>query len=535
MWKKTENLVNPTSSWPCEFLQILLLLNLTLTFAQLDTAGQEIAKEIGTAVVVPQAKQSFYKIIGYELRTQLASAQKRFIYTRTGWFTPPSGKWFYVRDGANPPLPELCYQTGFRFGRSDDPHTPGQLAQSAWSLLSMAREDELECILIPVLFAHLGLLWPLFNEAGYPPHMLLFIKGMTGSLKTAVASLLFNFSGQPENAIPASFRDTSASKEVKMWNYKDRVLLVDDFCPGASEGSKRVLDQNLEQLIRFYGDGIAKSRTNSKLDEVYEKRPSGLCVITGEDSSGSYSSRLRCLYINVTPDTYDKALLAEFQKNPALWTGYLENFVAFGERNAIAIIARISDQFPQLREQASKVIRERRLVDAFAALYLTAEVCVSYIRGISDLHLNYEDELAKFSQDILTVCQNSAEDSRETDPVKIFARLVHEGITQGTLRIAEKGEFKIAMNEFIGFSDGAHIYFWPPHLFEFVRKEYGRSGKVFPLSEKQLWEQLRQKNILIPPKDRTEGNGRFEYGTRTSFKGRPRMIRIDISGFEPYL
>lgn len=508
---------------------------LVLAYDRIDQAGQEIAKMVGTALVIPQAKQSFCKLIGYELRKQLFSAPKRYIYTRTGWFMSPSGKRFYVQDGANPPLPELCYQTGFRFGRSDNPHTPGQLAQSAWRLLSLAREDELECILIPVLFAHLGLLWSLFKEAGYPPHMLLFIKGMTGSLKTAVASLLFNFSGQPESAIPASFRDTSASMEVRMWDYKDRVLLVDDFCPAASEGSKRVLEQNLEQLIRFYGDGIAKSRTNPKLDEVYEKRPSGLCVITGEDSSGSYSSRLRCLYINVNLGTYDKTLLSEFQKNPALWTGYLENFVSFCERNATSIIARIRDQFPQLREQASKVIKERRLVDAYAALYLTAEIFISYIRRISNLPLNYEAELAKFSQTIRTVCYNSAEDSKEADPVKIFARLVHEGIHQGKLHIASKGEFKVAMEAFVGFSDGPYVYFWPSHLFEFVRKEYGRSGKVFPLSEKQLWEQLRQKNILIPPKDRTEGTGKFEYGTRTSFEGRPRMIRIDISGFEPYL
>lgn len=140
---------------------------LTLAFAQLDTAGQEIAKKVGTAWVVPQAKQSFYKVIGYELRTQLASAQKRYIYTRTGWFTSPSGKWFYAQDGANPPSPELCYQTGFRFGHPTETYTAEELVQFVWKLLSLTRDDELECILVPVLFAHLGILWSLFKEAGY--------------------------------------------------------------------------------------------------------------------------------------------------------------------------------------------------------------------------------------------------------------------------------------------------------------------------------------------------------------------------------
>lgn len=492
----------------------------------IDTAVSRIGKAIPTAIAFPQSKAVFSNLFPVLIRERLANCSHPYAYQDSGWVLPPHSNWFYVHANAVPSSDQVRIETGFQFGISGNGHALGWLVQNSWRLLSMSKD--LSAILIPFLYAHLALLWTLFDAAGYPPHVLLFIKGMTGSLKTAVASLLFNFSADPKSNISASFRDTSASMEVVMGAYKDRVLLVDDFCPAASENARRILEQNLEQLIRFYGDGIAKSRTNPKLEETHEKRPHGLCVITGEDSAGSYSSLLRCLFITVQPDTYDKVLLAEFQDNPALWTEYLKVFVDFCTKRADAIISFVKTRFPVLRDRAAQVIAERRLIDAYACLSLTAEIVLNFVAP----HLNMSDSdktavYARYDAAILETCRRSAEEAKEADPVQVFARLVCEGIDKQTLLLTERQEFEAAPNEFHGYIDGNYWFFWPHELFDFLRRAYELGGKKFPLTQARLWEALYMSKILVPAAPRGAGERKFEYGVRVSFGNRPRMIRVD--------
>lgn len=508
--------------------------DLEIPYGSIDASVKLIQQKFGEAVVYPSTRKTVLDRIGPELRKQLAVCPQQFVYTCCGWTRTPKGMLVYVRDGVQPPEPNMEYRCGFHFGALPYGVSTQQLAVNAWKLLGLS--SKVEAGLIPILFAHLGVLWSLFDEAGYPPHLILFVKGMTGSLKTAVTSLIFNFSGEKAANIPASFRDTSASMEVKMGQYKDQVLLVDDFCPAASEGSKRVLDQNLEQLVRFYGDGIAKARTNPRLEEVYEKRPHGLCAITGEDTSGSYSSRLRCLFLNVEPDTYDKALLAEYQKQPELWTDYMNSFVEFCENRAEGIVHFIEQRYSVLRDMGGQSIGERRLVDAYVSLRLTLEVMFQFIKD--QLRLGEEEHqkhLESFSNVILNVCRKSAEASKAADPVKVFVRFLHEGISKGDILLATKQEFAAATDKFYGYRDASYYFFWPSMLFEYVRREYERGGRHFPLSMSQLWEALYVEKLLIPDHSRDEAGRKFEYGVRIGFAGRPRMLRIDPANFEKYL
>ena len=80
------------------------------------------------------------------------------------------------------------------------------------------------------------------------------------------------------------------------------------------------MEASLEQIIRFVGDGIAKSRATPTMERQPEQRPQGMIAITGEDSSGSHSSLLRCLFVQVMKDSYDKELLSSLQRHPNLWT-----------------------------------------------------------------------------------------------------------------------------------------------------------------------------------------------------------------------
>lgn len=502
--------------------------------SELDSVGAKIGKKIGAAIVYPGVKTSFFSQFSILIRERLAHCQHQYVYLSTGWVMLPQGQWAYVHDGGKPPYDNIVFRSGFKFETPKNGCSPNWLIPNAWRLLSLSQD--VAAILIPFLFAHLSLLWSLFNAAGYPPHMILFIKGTTGSLKTAVASLIFNFSGVPENNIPASFRDTSASMEVRIEQYRDRALLVDDFCPAASENTRRVLDQNLEQLIRFYGDGIAKGRTNPRLEEVTEKKPQGLCVITGEDSSGSFSSLLRCLFVVVEPDTYNKQLLAEFQANPTHWTAYLKCFVEYCANNAPQIVNFIQSEFPAFRDLGGQFISERRLADACADLCIATKILLEFGHHASIISTDEKDRIfSQFKNVILDTCARSAEEAKGMNPVKIFAHVLTEGIEKRSILLATREEFELAPDKFAGYEEDGYWYFWGSNLYDSIRREYSMLDKRFPLSQSRLWEALYIANVLVPSKSREKSGSKFEYGVRVSFGNRPRLIRIAPAVLKTFL
>ncbi len=205
------------------------------------------------------------------LRTSLALCAHTYEYAACGWARLPNKELAYVHDDTPAPADNIYYRSGFSFKRGSNSRTVREVVEAGFSVLNLA--SDLEKSVIPFLWAHLGLLWTLFAKAGYPPRALLYLSGVSGSLKTAVCKMLFNFTAIPEQDIPASFRDTSASMEISIEQYKDRVLLVDDFCPAANKAARRTMEQTLESLIRFYGDGNTKSRADPRMDKVYVKKP----------------------------------------------------------------------------------------------------------------------------------------------------------------------------------------------------------------------------------------------------------------------
>ena len=110
------------------------------------------------------------------------------------------------------------------------------------------------------------------------------------------------------------------------------------------------------------------------MDKVYVKKAQGLCVITGEDVAGSLSSQLRCLFLQVGKDTFKGAVLKQFQEAPYLWTEYLACFVDSIFTAVPDVVVRIKEGFLSCRTQAETVIRERRLVDTYCCLAVTAQL-----------------------------------------------------------------------------------------------------------------------------------------------------------------
>lgn len=498
-------------------------INFSIEYEKLSGIVALIKRKVADAIVY-RHQALFAEQLDIFLRSTLKDCPSTYEYTVCGWMQLPNQHLVYIHDDGQSPLGNVYFKSGFTFGRGQQARNVREIVNSGFSILRLSKD--VGKIVIPFLWAHLGLLWSLFAQAGYPPHTLLYISGVSGSLKTAVSKLLFNFTAIAELDIPASFRDTSASMEISIDKYKDRVLLVDDYCPAANKLARRSMEQTLENLIRFYGDGNTKGRADPRMDKVYIKKARGLCAITGEDVAGSLSSQLRCLFLQISKDTFDGTVLKRFQEEPYLWTEYLACFVDSLFTAIPDVISRIQTNFQQYREMAERVIRERRLVDTYCCLAVTAQIVLETAEKVSGESLR-DRWLKKFEQIALEACIASEQSAIQQVPERLFAQTLMTLIQRQDVLLGNKEEFTEAPQSYLGAVEGGYWYLWPQETYQAIANYYNAGGGCFPLSANALWDALANTGVLIKAKTVRHGESYYENGTKVSFAGRPRLLKID--------
>lgn len=499
------------------------MVNLEIETTQLGKIVDVVRQRVPESTIF-RYRTVFPEQLDIFLRTQLAQCKHTYEYGACGWMQIPCQGLVYVHDDIPAPSENIFFKSGFAFGREPRQRNVPEIVEAGFGVLGVSNDLMQSAILF--LWAHLGLMWTLFAQAGYPPRALLYLSGVSGSLKTAVCKTLFNFTAVPELDIPASFRDTSASMEISIDQYKDRVLLVDDFCPAANKAARRTMEQTLESLIRFYGDGNTKGRADPRMDKVYMKKARGLCVITGEDVAGSLSSRLRCLFLHVEKTSFRGDVLKQYQEMPYLWTEYLACFVDALPNVIPDVVERIQSVFPQYRVRAEKALQERRLIDTFCWLAVTARLTLEIASKLSGAD-QLGQWLAPLEQAALTACVSSEQQATQQLPERLFAETLMTLIQRQDVRLGTKEEFVENPQSYLGVIQSGYWYLWPQETYLKVVEYYNAGGGHFPLSQSALWEALANAGILLRPVTKRNGQLHYENGTKVSFAGRPRLLKID--------
>ena len=286
------------------------------------------------------------------------------------------------------------------------------------------------------------------------------------------------------------------------------------------------MEQTLESLIRFYGDGNTKGRADPRMDKVYMKKARGLCVITGEDVAGSLSSRLRCLFLHVEKTSFRGDILKQYQEMPYLWTEYLSCFVDALPNVIPNVVERIRSSFPQYRVHAEEVLQERRLIDTYCWLAVTAHLTLEVASKLSGTDL-LGQWLAPLEEAALTACVSSEQQATQQLPERLFAETLMTLIQRQDVRLGTKEEFVEDPQSYLGAIQGGYWYLWPQETYLKVVEYYNAGGGHFPLSPSALWEALANAGILLRSKTNRNGQLHYENGTKVSFGGRPRLLKID--------
>lgn len=493
---------------------------LTIPLEELERIATYTRKKVPACVVYDEVSGATSKVAGH-VRGLLRYIPHVQIFKKQGW-EQVKGKWMYVHDGAIPPSSNVRFQTGKTIAC-----IPGmdakEAVRAAMTLLNLSADPTKS---YPIcLYAHLGVMWRLFQEAGHAPHVLLFLNGTTGSLKTATALAAFDLFGGGISG-GGNFRDTETALELKMGASRDSVMILDDFCPPVSGAQDQEQKRKLEAIIRFYGDGKGKSRGTTALELDREFLPEGLCAITGEDVNGTQSSLLRCLLISAEKGTFNSEMLKSLQDNPAWLSTHFAWFTSWVAQNFERLTQQVRTDFPRYRSVFSERLKERRLADTGAYLKLTGDIFLNYMLAYGVIsHQELADLGSRVMDTLLRALKESEQSTQTADPVSMYLVALTDSLRRSKCLLASNREsYLAAPGSYVGYQEREQWWLCPNDVYLSIKKYWQQLGRIFPLKQDKIHVALAEAKVSETQVEHRENGDRRVCLIRTTLPDRPRFL-----------
>lgn len=515
-----------------EFIQIIVGFTsgeetIEVNTTDIKDLSEKIKRKFPEAYISPEAGKAQARLAKYFAK-QMNNLKREYRFHNVGW-TNVKGRYRYLHDGV--------LGDGFTCATGktltiDKLLSPTDAFRKALGILDISKEQSK--IVVPWLFAHLGVLYTIFELAGHNPNFLLFIHGGTGSLKTAMGKALYSIFEGDSKKVPATFKDTTTALEIKMGEACDGTLLIDDFHPASSKEEQNLMKKTLEFMIRLYGDRVGKSRSTVTLERQVEYRPHGLACITGEYVAGSESSLLRCILIDVKQGDYDGKKLAPYQDNPLWLSTHLHHFISYIADYFEDTQNYIKENFNERRQRIGDNFKSKRLVDAAVQLIFVIDFVLTYGRNIGAISMEEQNQLSRtWFNIVINSVQNSEHSSKEIQPAIMYLTAVNALLEKQALSVANsKKEYCSSVKRFVGFIDDNVIFFRPEDLYKAVVSYWRDLQSEFVMTQQAVHAALHGIDAIKAQKD---GADKISYLYRMSgmkisgtAEERPRMLAIKV-------
>lgn len=413
-------------------------LEYTILSSEIDKINNLVKRKCSFAVLYDPADA---KMIVNQFRKDTKRIPQKICFEFAGW-VKYAGQHIYLHKGVKLPGAEVVTNLNLpcdeQIGKMDLARIFDQAIQLYW-------DDGVSYTLL--LYSLLGVLYRPFDEAGYPPHFLLFVNGISGSFKTSICKILYTQLADDtyRNSPRRIDADSMTSLEVALTKSgQDTVTLLDDFSPAKTMQQKNERENKLESIIRQVGDGSSKSRSNARLEDVRGEGIRGMVAITGELRGKGLSSALRCLFVELTKEKVDLTALSWFQERPDAFTTFIYHFALFTAEHWEYIVGMIKDRFGSYRSEASKVLQAKRLVDTLCTLWVTTDVLLAFMEEYCKYNfIDIEARALWVRQMVCGIVTHSENLSQEDDPAKIFMQALYFLINHGEILLCPPGETSV--------------------------------------------------------------------------------------------
>lgn len=489
---------------------------------QIRAFARMVTDRIPEAIVDYEATK-VDKVIERQFRQDIARSRAVQIFCQAGW-NRIDGLRLYVYDGIQLGN-ERYVNTGLTLPRWN--------CRESDLVQIFLRVCDLYCDMATMAamfaFSLLGVLYRLFEEAGFRPRFVLFIHGKTGSMKTTIAKILYTQLCRDEfRDEPRRFdTDTEVSLERAIVSLgQDTVTLIDDFSPAKTETKKSDLTNKLETIIRMVGDGSSKSRSNIKLEDKRGEGVHGVVALTGELMPKGMSTNLRCVFCRLNRDIVNVEAVTWFQEKEDAYTALIAAFAEYVGQRYDSIVEHIKKRFNDDRKCLTGFLKERRVVDSAVTLGLAMDVFIMFLQEFCGLN-NGEifTMVSKMKDSIVTCVQMSEQMSTDESPSEMFIRTVESLKRMGVIKI---GVGKMSMLEttvYDGYFEDEFYYLMPESTHKKVLAFLNQTNRYFPYDLKEILTFLADDGIS---KTASNGAGKRTLCTRISMGNGKKMNFLKI-------
>lgn len=461
----------------------------------------KIIKKRYAEAIFDYEEKNLEKRFENEFRSKINQCRKVVCLTDAGW-QKINNQWIYIFQSVK--LADN-YSIETKLDMQVESCTHKELYWIFVNALTMYKDSDVSAVM--VAYALMGVLQRPFKEAGYAPHFLLFLNGKSGSLKTTIGKILFTqLSEQQFRDIPRRIdADTAVSLERGIvTSGRDTIILLDDFAPAKSEAKKKEYADKLEMIVRMVGDGSSKSRSNIDLEDCRGEGVQGMIVVTGELMGQGMSSNLRCFYCRMEREKADLQMVTYFQENPYAITTLIVKFAEYIGKYWEKIQTYIKREFKKKREEISKILKEKRLVDSVVSLHIACDIFVGFMlekQGCEEEYFAYLIESMK--KGIISCAIQSQAVSVEESPVLQYLRALDSLEKTGVIKLKNNRLSVTELGIFDGFVEDGFLFLNPEKVHAKILTFLRNVKKYFPYDVSEMANILADDGIL-----QTSSNGK---------------------------
>lgn len=380
--------------------------------------------------------------------------------------------WYYVTpEGVigNPSL-KIKSNYGKKFG------TLTYNANAFRDFLEMVSITKTNVASIMILYDVLSASYTIFKKAGFVPKFILFLCGDKGCLKTSLSLALSQI--EEKDHAEYNFKATEAGLETAYKSYRDSILLVDDLFPSKEGVAKTKMLDNLELLVRSYGDGTGKKRNYDFQDTNFDAEQytaEGGNLVTGEYIDGAESSLARCLILRLKIGDVDKDKLTFLQNNSLMLENFLVAYIAtlseIINNRQLNVFNYISNQGKKYRDEISKRnYSNLRYAEYNSHLRVTVDLLMLVARSAS---LLTEQEIVFYSDLFYKAIEETIDDNNShlvsKSPVQLICNAIEYSINTNKCHMLRYGEHIDDNMPCIYYTD-KHLYIKQEVCHEFYRE-----------------------------------------------------------------
>lgn len=376
----------------------------------------------------------------------------------------------------------------------------------------------------------------------HPTDFAVWMHGLTGSKKSAVAAIALAFFGNfTARSFPGNWSDSVNDAEAKSHQAKDAIFVMDDFKPSVSQTEAAKLHAMAERLIRNTGNQAGRGRRDSTMQAKAAPYNRSMMLVTAEDLPRGQSLLGRLLILELTRADVDNTVLTRLQQ--AAQVGSLDGLMS-------AYLQWLAPRLDQLKKDFPKNIetfRNAALRDGLASSHPRAPEIYANLAAGAETFLEFLEDSGMMAGEQSNVLLSTVETElqhafseqgayqTDQDETERFLQLLRAAFSSGNAHIACRlnqgpppskpfawgwrdagsdlsgGKNYSPMGDCLGwFCDAsgatpAEVWLQQDTAFKIVQQFVRSQGDSFLISAPSLWRRMHEKGLIIktePDKER---------------------------------